>query len=396
VTDIRHAAIIPLIGGEVIGAEQAFGKRPEWLASYSAFAKNDSHIVAHYENEVPYHVLDDGPVALPWVESISAVCPCAGLSTISPAHGDDNQNNRWLMDTARYVLSELRPLVFWGENAPGLAGNIGKNVRATMRRTGLDNGYSMTVYRTRSLLHGSPQVRERSFYFFWKGPRTPVLEFFDRPRVRIEDVIRGARGNSQRDLVNPNTPSRDPLYRYVLEELEGGIDHFTFASRLEGSREVLHHIENRGVGYGVVADWMTSKGYHDEAKRCLRRHHKLASGGNIMRRETVVPRDYIGAFVHPMYMMLTHPDQDRYLNYRECMTIMGLPDWFQFLEPSQKRINMVCQNVPVQTARDMASEVVAALSGYRELVDSRYVFQYNHARKTMIDDETSDLGDFFA
>ena len=60
--------------------------------------------------------------------------------------------NGW-KETANYILGEYKPKVFWGENAPGFAGKIGKTVREELRIIGKKNGYTMSVYRTKSLLH---------------------------------------------------------------------------------------------------------------------------------------------------------------------------------------------------------------------------------------------------
>lgn len=381
---MKHASIVPLIGGETLGSEMAFGSRPEWIASYEPFMANDSHLLNYYSHEVPYHLIDRGERPTTKVDVISTVCPCAGLSQLSHGFGDHNQNNKWMIETAKYVLGELKPEVFWGENAPGFAGKIGENVRNQVRQIGLDHGYSMTVYRTRSLLHGLAQVRERSFYFFWRGDKVPVLNFYQRERPTIEDTILSVTSNSLMEPINPKTPSKDdPYYRFILEHMHGGMTHRDFCKSIEPARargnDTYSYIEKMGVDYEEVADWMGRNGYPKEVEKCAYKKQKLGEGKNIMRRGTIVPRDYIGAFVGHYPTMLTHPVEDRYITYREAMTIMGLPQDFELLEPS-KSANHICQNVPVSTAHDMATEVREYLSGKRELVSSRLAFQYNFSR----------------
>jgi len=375
-----HASIIPLIGGETIGTERAFGARPEYFLSYEAFWPNDRHIVNHYNNEVPYYVLDKNQSAPKKVDVIASVCPCAGLSQMSHGFGDHNPNNKWMLETTKYVLSELKPKVLWGENAPGFAGKIGDNIRTAMYNMGRDAGYSMTVYRTRSLLHGVPQVRERSFYFFWEGDKTPKLNWYKRPYKSIEQTILDARGNTLQEPINKKTPSHDPYYRYILEELNGGMTHKEFSAQLEPGRargnDTFSYIEKAGKNYREVAEWMRSHGFEREAASCERKFDKLAAGGSIMRRGTVVPKDYIGAFVGHYPKCLTHPVEDRYITWREALTIMGHPDNFELLDP-ENSTNHICQNVPVKTATDMATEVLAYLNGEREMIDSTYTFQYN-------------------
>jgi len=380
---IKHATIVPLIGGETLGQEQAFDSRPDYFMSYEAFWGNDRHIVNHYDNEVPYLVLDKNMKPSYNVDVVGSVCPCAGLSQLSHGYGDHNQNNKWMIDTTRYVLEDLRPKVLWGENAPGFAGKIGDNIRNQLRQIGKDNGYTMSVYRTKTLLHGGPQVRNRSFYFFWKSDKTPMFSYFNRPHSKIEDVILGAKGNTQRDVINKKTPTDDPYYRYVLEKIHGGISHRQFFDTMDSMKvrenDTQAYIERHGDTYMQVAEWMVANGFPKEAEKCKYKHDKLAAGGSIMRRGTIIPKDYIGAFVGHYPTNLTHPYEDRYINYREAMTIMGLPDNFQLLDPT-KSANHICQNVPVQTAADMAGEIKKWLQGELEEVDTDYLYQNNLSR----------------
>lgn len=396
---IKHASIVPLIGGETIGSEQAFGSPPEYFMSYTPFMSNDQHILNHYDNKIPYYLLDKGEFPDHSVDVVGSVCPCAGLSMLSHGYGDDNPNNRWLTETAEYVLGTLKPKVFWGENAPGFAGKIGKTVRDQMYKIGRDNNYSMTVYRTKSLLHGVPQVRERSFYFFWKDMKTPELKYYNTPYMSIEDTILSVKdSNSMTEVINKKKPTEDPYYRFILEEIHGGITHAEFSQIIEPANargnDTFGYIEKMGYTYDKVGEWMASNGFEKELEKCKYKFDKLKSGKSIMRRGTIVPKDRIGAFVGHYPTMLTHPVEDRYINYREAMTIMGLPEDFMLIDP-KKNFNHICQNVPVQTARDMATEIREVLAGNRNILNSDLTFQFNASRKTEVEENISDLTNFF-
>jgi site-specific DNA-cytosine methylase len=395
---IKHATVVPLIGGETIGQEQAFGSRPDYLMSYEAFWQNDQHIVNHYNNEVPYYVLDKGHRPDHKVDVIGSVCPCAGLSQLSHGYGDDNQNNKWMIDTTKFVLEEMHPKVLWGENAPGFAGKIGDKVRNQLRQIGKENGYTMTVYRTKTILHGGPQVRNRSFYFFWKGDKTPLLSYFNRPHKKIEDVILGALGNTQRETINSKIPSQDPYYKYVLEHIHGGLTHREFAALMKASgthdNDTQAYIEKRGINYLEVAEWMKINGFEKQVKKCEYKADKLSRGLSIMRRGTIVPKDYIGAFVGHYPTSLTHPIEDRYINYREAMTIMGLPDNFELIDP-KKNVNHICQNVPVQTAADMAGEIKKWINGELEELNTDYIYQSNLSQTHEYNSAATSLESFF-
>ena len=120
---------------------------------------------------------------------------------------------------------------------------------------------------------------------------------------------------------------------------------------------------------------------------------KLKAGGNIMRKTTEIPKDYIGAFVGHMPIMLTHPDIDRYLSVRECLDIMGMPKDFQ-LQGGVKNINMICQNVPVSTASDMAENIKNWIGGNLKTTKSNFAIQDNKQQKFWSEPEPSTLEAF--
>jgi site-specific DNA-cytosine methylase len=398
--NISHATIIPLIGGEAIASTQVFGSRPDYILSYDVFKNNEKHLLNYWNNEVPYYVLDKGGKAPHTVDVISSVCPCAGLSLLSQGYGDANENNQWMIKTAQYVLGEVQPKVFWGENAPGFAGKIGKTVREQIQKIGKDNGYTMSVYRTKSLLHGVAQIRERSFYFFWKGDKTPILHYFNRPYIPIEEVIRNVTTNFQQEPINKKKPSENPYYRYILEVIHGGMTHLEFSTMIGPSSvrdaDSFGYIEKMGHNYKQVGEWMQENGYPEEVDKCMYKYKKLEEGGSLMRRGVTVPKDRIGAFVGHYPMMLTHPDEDRFITYREAMTIMGLPSDFELVDANSQNANHICQNVPVQTAADMAGEVLAVLKGERKMVDTDYVVQHNHSQSEEYVAAENNLDQFFS
>jgi site-specific DNA-cytosine methylase len=388
---IKHAFIVPLIGGQAIGQSNAFGSRPDYLLSYTPFSNNDSHIVNYY-SDVPYILLDQGGKVPHTVDVVGTTCPCAGLSSLSGYANSNAAANEWMYTTAKEVLGNIKPKVFWGENAPGFAGKLGKPIVDKLRIIAKENGYTMSIYRTKSLLHGVPQIRERSFYFFWKGEQVPIFNYFDKPLNTIESVFANVSKNAtQQEVTNDKIPSKwDAMYRYVLEELEGGITHKEFYDRIEKTDNAMDWLERKGKKYDEVGQWMRSQGLDRAAERCDRIFNKLNAGGNIMRRLTTIPKGHIGAFVGHYPNLLTHPTEDRYLTYREGMSIMGLPEDFELLQP-KKFLNHMCQNVPVTTATDMANEIKAVLSGERDMINADLIYQYN-GQKTYEVKDTQPLG----
>lgn len=407
---MKHASMVPLIGGMTLASDEVFGNPATALFSYDVFASNDSHLRNWYAQkgiDVPYYTIgkDELPRGLMktgLIDSVDSTCPCAGLSAFSVTMGADNPMNQWMLKSAEFVLGEVQPRVYWGENAPALVSHVGRPVLEKLAATGKKNGYVMSVYRTKSLLHGIPQVRNRTFYFFWKGDKVPVFNWFKRPYQRIEDLIMGVKSNFQSEPINLNTPSKEPFYQYVLEEIYGGITHRQFCEehvknlpvRDNDAKSIIERTPDHS--YERVAVWMDKKGYTKEAEKCRRIGPKLEKGGNIMRRDTVVPYDKIGAFIGHYPKMLAHPREDRYISYREAMTIMGLPSDFELLNPT-KNYNHICQNVPMSTAKDMASEVYACLSDpkSRDWKKTDMLIQYNTQQTLDFKERSPSLSEFF-
>jgi site-specific DNA-cytosine methylase len=397
---MKYASIVPLIGGETLAMEAAFEKRPEYFVSYPPFANNDQHIVEHYNNEVPYNVItEDNPrPKFEQVDIVNTVCPCAGLSTLSSTASSTNAANDWMYTTSRYVLEDMRPKVFWGENSPHLAGAMGKPVVKQLREIGDANGYTLSIYRTKSLLHGLPQVRNRTFYFFWKDDRIPLFHRFNRKLETFAELIENVELHEDDPMNIPSTthgrkPTDDPYYKFILEHIHGGISHKEFAELIDCSWDTLNYIEHKLGTFDKAIPWFEENGYEKQAKKCKYMYDKLKSGGGVMRRGVCIPKNNIGAFVGHLPVMVTHPVEDRFLTIRECLAMMKLPADFQ-LQGGRKNLNHICQNVPVTTATDMAEQIKLYLAGELEMVDARFGIQSNLNGKFDVERDTATLDAF--
>jgi len=395
---MNYASIVPLIGGETIAMENVFGKKPEYILSYKAFEANDSQLLNYYGNSVPYILLDEGGRHPSDVSVVNTVCPCAGLSSLSTTSSSDSSVNDWMVRSAEYVLESIRPNVFWGENAPRLASKMGEPIVRKLRAIARKNGYTLSLYKTKSILHGLSQTRDRSFYFFWKGNTIPLFEYYNRPHTLIEDQIRSSARNDPDPMsdimVTEGPPSFvDPYYRFILDKLQ--MDHMTFYRSIDGTINTMEYIEKQSWSYEDVATFMDTINEERTATKARRIYGKLKSGGNVMRRTTTFPVGHIGAFVGHLPSMITHPDTDRYLNIRECLDIMKMPKDFQ-LAGGRRNVNMICQNVPVTTAMDMAENVKNFLSGNAHEINTDFLIQDNKTQTYDYEKKSVSLEEVFA
>ena len=146
------ASIVPLIGGETIAMENVFKTKPKYFLTFDGFQANEEHLRNYYNNEIPYLNLSQGEKHTESVDVVNTVCPCAGLSSLSPQAASNSPMNDWMIKSAEYVLSEVQPKVFWGEDAPRLASKMGEPVVRRLRKIAEDNGYTFSIFKTKSLL----------------------------------------------------------------------------------------------------------------------------------------------------------------------------------------------------------------------------------------------------
>ena len=73
-----------------------------------------------------------------------------------------------------------------------------------------------------------------------------------------------------------------------------------------------------------------------------------------------------------------HPVENRYLNSREIMALMGLPSDFKLVT---NNLQQVTQNVPVCTAQDMTEQVIKFINGELPMTQYNFIKQNNLQQK---------------
>ena len=401
---IRWGTIIPLIGGSAIGCKEATGNLPDFHLSYSQFADNEKHIKKYWPS-VPMYYLDkeQNRPSFRNVDFINSVCPCAGLSMLNTAssggkkRGADAAANMWMYESSVYVLREVRPKVLWGENAPGLFTVMGQGVVEKLRRIGEHFGYSFSVMKTSTDLHGVPQRRVRTFYFFWKSPTVPKMNYYKRDRKNLMEYLREIPEKaSMQDLYGAEgkASERSRFYQFVLEK--EGMSHAEFVKKT-GKGTVTTYLEEKGLIDECIS-WLNEK-YPGESfwnKTGNNRTHVEYLEHVKRKREKGLgywddsPRfvgDTFAAVMKKTLMSAVHPEQDRFLNAREFAHLMGLPHDFEI--DGEKSLNHIAQNVPTCTARDMAEQVLKFIRGELQMTEFSFLKQDNTTQTVVCSEEGS-------
>jgi site-specific DNA-cytosine methylase len=406
--DITYASIVPLIGGENLGVMKAMeGQLPEWILSYKDFKANDDHLVNYLRTQKnwdgEYAFLDEDSSKRKTVDIVNTTCPCAGLSSLSTTSGADSEVNEWMYRTAEYVLSEVRPEVFWGENAPRLFSKVGDKVAQRLHDIGKKNGYSLNLYYTESRLHGIAQKRPRTFYFFTKGAEeTPIFRYIRRPMEPVEDILSHdiADDDPMNVLINSDDPMDNPWLRFCMHknDCETIEDYYNV---IEKTTNCIVESDRLVQNLNEAADWMESMSFPEKfSKRARAMQEKLDQGRGYWAHGITVPKGQIPSFIGAMPHYLVNPFQGRFLTLREGLRIMKIPDDFNMVGSSPQspaNANHICQNVPVTTAADMAQFVLEYLRGETDRVNGSFVKQSNAKMShTVVSREESTLDEFIS
>lgn len=414
----KWAAVVPLVGGMAIGNHMATGTKPEFMLSFPAFMSNDQHI-RNYWPDVPYSLIDpesgklfDDDIQEEYgcykchkeklqekfdgIDFVSSVPPCAGLSMLNTsqkkdsatARGSDAAQNEWMYKSSRFILENIQPRVLFGENAPGLFTSTGEGVVEKLKVIAKETGYSFSMYKTNTIHHGIPQKRERTFYFFWKDSKPPIMEHYRREYKVLEEYLREIPENTSMSDQYPGikTLKGNPWVEFIkyregkkwresLADYKTAIQyvdsHNAFDEALEWANNVYKpEVEKRKDKFIRIVEHVKykksiGKGWWDSSPHFFNEHVNAVIGKNIT--------------------VTVHPEEERGLNLREVAHLMGLPHDFEISDV--KYNNHLAQNVPTCTARDMTIEVMKYLDNKLPISTEEF-FKQNNAKKGVKVDET--------
>jgi site-specific DNA-cytosine methylase len=365
--------------------------------SYDAFDANYS-LLRTYLKGIDYHIIDDKTnilkedKVLPQVDFVSMTCPCAGLSLLNYSgtseggtkRGSDASQNDWIYKSTEFVLENLKPKVVFGENAPGLYGEMGKGVVENLKVYAEKYGYTLSLYKTSTMYHGIPQNRMRTFYFFWKGDKVPIFNYYRNNEKTFTEYI-------------TEIPEDASLQDWYYSELKPGLENtwisymkYKFGNewreKTKKSGSILDYISKNNLmedglnWYKTIYDNRDGEKSYLFLKMMNRVISKNKEGKGWWDISPLIHYDYTRALITKLTNLL-HPIEERGLNMREALHMMGMPHDFEVPDAKHKYFQKLTQNVPVCTARDMTLEVIRFLNGESELLETPFVMQNNLNQK---------------
>ncbi|MCK9574616.1 MAG: DNA cytosine methyltransferase [Candidatus Pacearchaeota archaeon] len=417
----KWGTIIPLIGGMSMGCALATQKKPDFMVTFSGFMGNEKSLVDYWP-DVPYHNLDEYDIpmfantesaeekkslsllaeAFKDVDFMNAVPPCAGLSSLNASkgrsemsRGSDAIQNQWMYKSARFVLEHVKPKVLWGENAPALFTKTGVGVATKLAEIAKEFGYSFSLMKTNSLLHGVPQKRERTFYFFWNSETAPIMNFMSRDEAFLPDFLAQIpEGVYQHDGEEWTTPVY-PSYDWVLKqnnkthaEWVAEHDHTTLHNHLAWTGKIDEAIEviRKDYADAEAAEW--------EIKNLVHVKNKLAKKMGWWDNSPHFFHGHFNAVVGRNMYRGMHPTKMRFLTLRELIWLMGHPHDFNMWENEKGNAatQQISQNVPVVTASHFAMEVMKFINGELPFSNEKDFRQNNkHQNRATVNDKAKKL-----
>ena len=403
--EITWAPLIPLIGGQALGAEKAFGKPPEAIYSFGGFEANDNHYVNYQQNtlgrDIPYVLLDSENPSIKQVDVVTGTPPCAALSqlntgTTTESKGPGCAKNEFMYMVFENGIDVLGAKVVIVENAPALFTNKGRPVANKLYEICKERGFSLSLFKTSTRFHGVPQGRDRCFAIGWKSESSPVMNYYNRDRKDFAEYLQEIHANAlhQDIIINKNVPD-EPYYNFIKTKTNRDVREIMIE---EGVKTTLNYVNKKGW-MKEANEWFHKTGNEKGVKYSDHAMMKYADGKGVWDGSVHVFGEYMNAVIGRNMVDTMHPTEERSLTIREALHMMGFPEDFELLD-GLKKMNHIAQNCPVPTSRDMHLEIGKFLTGELDMSESTYLRQNNHKQlmehdKTGVD-TTPNLAEFFA
>ena len=401
---IKWGCIQPLTGGMYIGAKNATNTNASWILSYPGLADvktneagelvnvgNEYNLLKWLEKnnlETAYQLFDRNPfdsfsdvsdtniiddetwtkqkVNYKNTDLVVSVPVCSGLSQATIAKNDtkDLRNNNMLFN-AEYALKVIQPKIYIFENAPTLFTNAGNGVRTILNRLAREYDYSVCYYKTNTRLHDNVQHRPRTFIYFIKninGKKGCPSFNTEHISPTIEEYFSRIPKNATQQEKVELSPINKILMDFVLykkgKNFRDGEEFWSMNVAINAGEEFFEWL----------ADYDADTKDKERLESTVRHiHKKLEENKNFY---AIAPMwlseksECVPVCMFKNIKTILHYKENRLLNIREWLHLMGHPHDFEFYGKYDNNNNYpkLGQNVPARTAQFIVSEAVRIIN----------------------------------
>ena len=428
--NINWATMQPLTGGMPIGYEQEFGNMPKFIID------NSGANTSEYINYCKQRGYDIPVIKMNWdvteflseedeiifnsvkgdIDVMCYVPICSGLSMLNNctsgcnARGDaDNNQNQNMYNLSTFILDKIKPTVACFENAPNAYSPSGKGVLDNLIEIGMKHNYTLSIEKVDTYDHGIPQHRQRTFIYYWNSEKAPYIEYQKQESPNLIDFFNSIPAGLKDSDTYCTTSNSIEDYTYeCINELYNPQNKHIIDAVLDinpapkntsglgflndtGFDKPIEWANNKINYFSTQKDEENVKKYEKVLKKfihCKTKREKDMSFWDATV-SIVTHRQYINALIGKNISVILHPTENRCLNIRELLSLMGMP--YDYSLTTNKNYMMITQNVPVCTARHSAFNCRKFV--LKELKESNSTFVKQNNIKQTIDFENNNVVD---
>lgn len=308
------------------------------------------------------------------VDIVCAVPVCSGLSMLTTNNVDKERKNNNMIELAKYALKIIKPKIYIFENAPGFMGSKGEKLRSYFEDLAEETGYSISYFKTDTQFHYNCQRRPRTFVMFvqWRNGKkegNPDFTNWEHETRTLTEML--------------SEIPKDATYQDSLPiDLYENITTIKYAKETWGDNWKEHFksdVINELIKDGKINDFDVfcineSLGDTPTHKLFYRMHKHIGHIYDCKKANkgwwSAVPKYYgdLAPAIQSRTLYNTiHPTEDRLLNEREFLTLMGMPYDFEMKGNFMSCGQQIGQNVPVKTAEWIAKEAKRIIENWETI-----------------------------
>jgi site-specific DNA-cytosine methylase len=321
--------------------------------------------------------------------------PCSGLSSINRSSRTDSGTNDYMYEFFRLV-GEVKPNVFFMENAPHLTGKKGWPILQRMVEK-LEDEYSFTICRDMGKFHGVCMHRDRSLILGFRKAHfgenatfaleEPDMKKFDQS---VLDLVKSEKNSPVAGYAGrTDNAVNNAICRLITENQDVVFEAQREIGKIAGAMTLIAKTDVRCTESKLEkVDWdeiinrteMDDKLKSRFIKEKNRIIEKFRTGGNVWDKTPILideERTIVPSLtaVTSLYNMR----EQREFSVEEYGKVMGYDEDFEFLEGAT--VGHIAQGVPFNFAKFVHKNVVDILDGKRTPIEGNILIQKNRSGK---------------
>ena len=407
--NIKWISLQPLTGGMYLGFKEAFQCDAHAIISYHGLTSHSEGTIRHprgrsgNEYNLMKYLYDHGSRVPRWefsgksmfspdvndatlvadsmfndedagpdfsnVDVVCAVPVCSGLSALTAtAQESKDEKNCNMQALAKYALQVIKPKVYVFENAPMMVSSRGAKLRIWFEDLALREGYTVSYFKTDTVLHHNCQRRPRTFVMMtkWDGDErrsAPDFNDYEQVTYTMKEYLK----------MIPEDASLQDSLPVPLYENETTIG-FMKEKYPDTWRDwFAGNVINKMIVNGMTEEfyiWCMKRG--DSFGQRMMRHivhvrECLEKGKGWWSSVPIYHKEFAPAVQSRTMYSTIHPTEDRLCSERDMLWMMGMPHDFEMQGSFMSDGKKIGQNVPVKTARWIAQYIKTVIDGWDDI-----------------------------